>query len=221
MSLLSQWIRDNKDNLGTIVPLVGTAITAAVLILTFYGTSRLTKSLRKSHLAVQFGDDFNKLMEMKHKIKTGQVTTPPTWNEQRDGKFLQVEAYHYYAQFFGFQFSEFHAYQAGYIDRDVFTVWMKSRPREFRNESLQNVSYEAGWRGWLVERNRNVRDNFTHFMEDIHRCDTDEDVERVVGEYGPWSARLRAWLRRPCRLQCALTVFALAAVAVATILWLR
>jgi hypothetical protein len=222
MSMLSQWVHDNKENLVTIAPFVGATITATVLVLTFYGTVRMTKSLRKSDMAVQFGDDFNELMEKKHKIQTGQIMPPTGWQQATGGRtFLQLEAYHDYTQFFSFQFNEFHAYQSGYVDRDLFTIWMRSRRREFNHENIHGVSYGVGWQEWLVERHRNARDDFTRFMDDVHRCNTDEEVDRVVGSYGPWSARIRSWLRRPCGLQCALTVSALAALVVAIIFWLH
>ena len=221
MSLLSQWVHANKETLVTMAPFAGATITATVLVLTFYGTVRMTKSLRKSDMAVQFGDDFNELMEKKHKLLTRQVTEPNGWQAPAGRNFLQVEAYHYYAQFFAFQFTEFYAYQSGYIERDVFSIWVRSRRREFNNENIHDVSYGAGWQEWLVERHRNARDDFTRFMDDIHRCNTDDEVDRVVGEYGPWSARIWSCMRRPCGLQCVLTVSVLAILVVAIIFWLR
>jgi hypothetical protein len=195
MSQLTTWIRENEIPIRTIAPY----ITATVLTLTFYGTIRIQRAQKKSETAAEFGSAFIQLMEQKHKLETNQIDLPRALTTQETQQqqvtdFLASEARHYYAQFFAFQFSEFHAYKNGYIGKDVFSIWMKSRWREFRApEAIHGVTYAAGWDHWKQVRHNNAEDEFVRFMREIHGCQNEAGVERVVTSFGPWWQRWRGW----------------------------
>ena len=196
MSDLTMWIHANERTLVPVAPYV----TATVLALTFYGTIRVTRSQKKTDTAVEFGRTFIELMDRKHKLVSGQVAVPQaaeaTDQDRADQMraFLQGEALHYYAQFFAFQFSEFHAYTQGYVDKDVFTIWMKSRWRDFkRPETIFGVTYIDGWGHWKTVQHNDGRDKFVEFMKLVHSCDTMDEVDAVVSSFGPWWLRWHSW----------------------------
>lgn len=195
MSWLSSWLHNNKDGLVIAAPYVGAMITATVLSVTFYGTVRMTKGLRKSDMAIQFGKSFDDLMERKHQIQSGQRVAPAGWTspDATIPNFLEWEVKHYYAQFFALQFIEFYAYRSGYVDPNTYMIWAKSRWRESRSEAIANVTYAAGWQYWLIHRHRSAEDHFTDFTESLHRCHTNDEVEQLVLKSGPLRLKLQPW----------------------------
>lgn len=207
MSIFTEWVHRNS----TILQSVGPYITATVLVLTFYGTIRMTKSQRKSDTMIGFGQEFRELMGKQHLIERERdLPDAVAADNTRKREYLKQEALQFYSQAFSLQFNEFHAYRQGYIDRAVYMIWMKSRQREYaRPENIQGVTYPEGFEHWFNHRHNRAEDTFVQFMRRIHAARTDQEVHDAVDEYGPWWRKCRTWIGWKLTAALALGAFAI------------
>jgi len=181
---------DEFTNLNQLdrVRFVALFVTPIVLVITFWGTIRITRAQKVTDTIVECGRGFNDLMKSKWEIKNIRrpegVENDDAWREQ-----LADAARFFYGQFFSFQFSEFVAYRSGFISRYTFTLWMRSRRLQWNNrdkdeEPIHGVSYEQGWQHWLKDWHHGAQDEFTGFMTAIHRGPA--EVRDIVGSHAPF-----------------------------------
>ena len=159
-------------------------ITSAILLLTFWATIRLTRSQKATDTVIECGRAFNELMKAKWDVKNMRRhdnIADADWRAHR-----MESANFFYGQFFSFQFSEFVAYRSGFIDRQTFTLWMRSRRLQWansQNETIHGIAYRDGWDHWVREWHHGAQDEFTRFMNAVH-SGTDR-IEDTVGSKAP------------------------------------
>jgi hypothetical protein len=187
------WDDATRKKAGELTGLVTPFLTPIILIITLIFTIRMTISQKRSDNAKDFGGQFNKLMDDKDAILRQEVNDGTTASDRTS---IQRNLYHYYNQLYALQFTEFYAYRARYLERRIFTLWMRSRAREYAQENIHGLlACQQGWTNWLNERHGNAVDDYTKFMDKVHRCGIDHRaVDRVVGRHGAWWQRWRWWI---------------------------
>ena len=197
MSCLSELLHGRENELACaynwitterILPILAPYVSATVIFITFLATLRLTRSLKRSDTFIEFTNTFNEFMSAREILRENRV---PAGQAAPTPVELAAKALDFYGRFYGFNFSEYYAYKTGSLDRTIFTLWMRSRWREFfapkdRVENqLHTKTYEDGWNHWLEYYHRGATDDFTRLMEDIRRCTSEHHVPELVRKHGP------------------------------------
>jgi hypothetical protein len=187
------WITSNP-----ILPIVGPYVSATVIFITFLATLRLTRKLKQSDTFIEFTNTFNEFMSAREILRENRV---PVGQTAPSPDQLAAKAREFYGRFYGFNFSEYYAYKTGSLDRAIFTLWMRSRWREFaapedKEENLLHTqTYKHGWKHWREHYHRGATDDFTRLVEDIRSCTSEHRVPGLVRYYGP-SLQPLYWLVR-------------------------
>jgi len=202
-----QWVTNEK-----IYPYFGAYVTAFFIFITFIQTYKLTRALKRTDTFVAFSNTFNDYMKEKETLRHACTvaarlaadTTERAAVEvaQPGAAELERRVLDFYGRFYALIFSEFYLYKTGSLDRILFTLWMRSRWREFRapksgDNLLHNRSYEDGWSHWLKHFHRDATDDFTRFMKDIRGCTFEHRVPGLVRKHGPTSQWLLSRIQFP------------------------
>jgi hypothetical protein len=163
--MMSFWgIYSFKDAMMAATPFV----TMGVL----WATIRMTKGLKKTDTLISFGQRFNELMMFRHALDKRVNDLENLAGAAFDGAkaSLKADALNYYRQHFDLQFNEFYAFRKGLLDREIFTLWMRTRARQFATDCIGATYYEEGWKYWRTGWRVDKQDAFTRFMIQIHGC---------------------------------------------------
>src|SRR5208282_4440523 len=167
-------IESVKDGLIAAAPF----ITLVVL----WATIRMTRALKRTDLLVSFGQRFNELMTMRHELNK-RVTELMNLAGNAKGLAsvsLEADALNYYKRHFDLQFNEFYAFRKGLLEREIFTLWMRSCALQYERDKIGDTKYEQGWKSWLDEWHLGMEDEFTKFMSKVHDCKGDAQRVRKI-----------------------------------------
>lgn len=187
-------------------PLFGSmlvALTAAAIGI--IATWRLNTAMKQTEFFLKFTERFHDILAAVDRLNLRYRHSLPTTDEER--KDRETRAHELYRQFFGLLFDEFYAYQRGFLERQVFTEWMRwryfdanlsSRYPDYKFE-IAGVPYLAGWKKW-TEKPAFEGHTFVYFMNEVHRPRTysvDSDLRALILRYAPrpWRLVIRLWYR--------------------------
>jgi hypothetical protein len=189
---------------------LGSYFSATVIFITFLATIWTTRSNNRTNTFIDFTKTFSQFMDERQNLielsnaetdaaNTTQQTTAPTVSPRLQAKVLE-----YYGRFYGFQFSEYYAYKARNLDRTLFTLWMRSRWREFHanraapENQLHGIDHHAGWNHWRRNFHRGATDDYTRLMDSLLHCEHEYQVPGLVIKHGPgpWPLPWLSWLIR-------------------------
>jgi hypothetical protein len=178
----------NKD----VYPIFGAYFSATIILITFLATITTTRSSNRTNTFINFANTFDEFMDRRQSLVELE---PTTWRAEGAGPQgtgqHRAKALDYYGRFYGFQFSQYYAYKARMLDRILFTLWMRSRWREFKadpqhpDNQLHGVSFDDGWNHWLTHYHRGATDDFTALMTSLRVCQHEYRVPGLVIWHGP------------------------------------
>jgi hypothetical protein len=90
----------------------GTATLLAATLVTW----RLNRGIKRTEFVLEFTKRFSDIMSRKHKL----LIEPPATDELNDKEAKEI-----YRLLFGLMFDEHYAYKRRFLERDLYTHWMK------------------------------------------------------------------------------------------------
>ncbi|HEY2534664.1 MAG TPA: hypothetical protein VGJ20_43285 [Xanthobacteraceae bacterium] len=208
------------DTFKDLMPLISAGLVVVTTVgIALFVTRHINTSTKRTEFFLAFTSRFHEALAAVHALEKEIAEDPlknPTPREGENnlkGKIWNSQAQELYRQFFGLIFDEFYSYQHNFLDREIFTEWMKWRYIDANADpnfpeyrfAIAGVTYLEGWNGW-VKHPAYKQHQFTDFMNKVHaqKQNIDVEMECLILQFGPNRQRifLRAirFLRRTMRL---------------------
>jgi hypothetical protein len=166
------------------MPVAGAVITGGcTVVVGFIVTHSLTSSIKKTEFMLGFSRQFGEVNKARYEHNKKSLATSSPDIE----RVLLADAEQIYREYFTLLFDEFYAFRRGFLDRNVFALWMSYCAGEGDDDTLyafnlKGASYNEAWRAFRSQ-NPLKGDVFLNFLDDIHRCRTPSAARRVVRLY--------------------------------------
>jgi len=170
---------------GSVLPGIISGIIGGSCTLLAAGiiTQSFQRSMKRADFFLSFNARYHQLMDKKF---------------HSGSNFSAASAERFYHEFFDLMGDQFVSFRLGYVNPEFFTGWTIWRHYQYRDSSFKvhGVSYSDGWESWCDAIPRDEYE-FVQFMRQVHACQNEEDVRRVVRWWGSRSkllAHFLAWL---------------------------
>lgn len=194
------------DTFKDLMPLISTgSLIVTTIGIALFVTQRINTSTKRTEFFLAFTGRFHEVLAAVQSLEKEIAEDPlknPTPREGENNlkaKIWQSQAHELYRQFFGLMFDEFYAYQHNFLDREIFTEWMKWRYHDANGDSnfpeyrfaIAGVPYLEGWKKW-VKHPAYVQHQFIEFMNKVHaqKQNVNVEMECLVLQYGPVVRRI-------------------------------
>jgi hypothetical protein len=171
----------SRDQLHEWQTLIAALINVGAIIFTaIWVTSGLTAAMKRTEVFLDFTKRYNEIRVAAHELDNRVEATPSA---------LEGDAHQIYFRLFGLIYDEVHAYQEGFLEKEVIVDWLSWQMYDYMNGEFKigGVSYADGWQWWLTTPAQHHQN--TSILEKIFKCKERECVKDVIGRVG-----VRGWL---------------------------
>lgn len=179
-------------------------ISASVTVVTAIGiawlvTRRITISTKRTEFFLAFTTRFHNVLTAAQVLEIEITQEKPDLPEGKNDlkpTIWKKQVQEVYRQYFALMFDEFYAYQHNFLDREIFTEWMKWRYIDANDNkyrfAIAGVPYLEGWKGWVKKPRFHSEHKFIKFMDKVHAKKENVDVEMncLVLQYAPIVQRI-------------------------------
>jgi hypothetical protein len=174
---------------GSLGPFLGSMLVAAMAL---WIAEDYTKRVKIIDSELEFSKRYQELFELRHTLNR-EFRYPTT---EYPKTYWSSEAENWYRRFFDLLLNEFKFYEKGFVDANVFTVWMRWAHLNYNDSAFETcgMTYELGWNWWSGKEDADNRlinraEPIVAFLEDYIYAvpndsgDTRIPIERAVRQH--------------------------------------
>ena len=169
------------DLLRAWAPIIGALISGgATVAIGLFITHRLTYAAKQTDMMVTFARRFGEVCEHQDKFNdAGDHTHPSEIDSRQAGRI--------YREYFTLLFDEFYAFQKGFLDPDVFSLWMAycvgdGAAANLYRFDVTGFSYAEAWERFKHQAPL-AGHEFVSFLDKVHQCTEPRAVRRIVSKF--------------------------------------
>jgi hypothetical protein len=161
-------------------PFLGSMLVAAMAL---WIAEDYTKRVKIIDSELEFSKRYQELFELRHTLNR-EFRYPTT---EYPKIYWSSEAKNWYRRFFDLLLNEFKFYEKGFVDANVFTVWMRWAHLNYNDSTFETcgMTYKLGWNWWsgkegadnrLINRAEPIVDFLEEYIYDVRKVSDDNRI---------------------------------------------